>query len=253
MDTAPHPLMVMVERDAMHAKKRALEARRTALVLGERFDREHIDFAMTEVERYACDVRSRMSRFGGVKVTIALTADFIERASAGQDTDTDTLFEVVRHHLVVHRTQMPTAKDTALRLIAAVWDLGVTAKVLVNEQIIFSNRHMTKELNAALTTLRKIVEPHVRERHDILHEGGVAVPTALDLDAINDALAELGQGEAAEFLGQTLGKGFERTAALIHADVGNLMLAEKELFDALAPIYKRRVAMLRAVEPPHGQ
>ena len=244
---AQHHLLAKVQKTALPAILRLLKARKKAFDAGRSLERG-LDFANSEVERYAFHVSNRLLLFNGVQATLALVADMIRSAGPSRIPDTYGLFELQRHHMVVHRAQIPTAKDSALRLVAAVWDLGLPEKYLANEKLIYENkRHMTPALKAALGKLSRIVNPYLEERNEILHEGRSVTADEGDWAAIHQAGSDLVGEEQQTFMRDAFSREFQRLAANIDADVKAIEVAEHELCDALDPIYSRHLDMLTAV------
>lgn len=247
-DDHEHPFMFTVGNDALPATVRAIQAE-----MQKRGDPlpDPLGGTNTEAERFAYDVSGRLHRFSSVRGTIALTAAIIRTLRPSHLLATRGL-RLVQHHLIVHRTMMLTARDTAYRLIAAVWDLGVPERALTNEKIITENRRLTPDLKAALTKLNAVVAPHAKERHDIVHAGGLANADEVDWYAIFERADALDDAAKKKYFARELRKGKRAVASSIDRDVVALDEAEADLFTALEPIYFRHITTLRASEVRHS-
>lgn len=233
------PLLSRVRKDALPAIRRRLRAEESGGVGPE-----------PEVERYAHEVLDWAMRLWRVPNLLATTATLIHDLEVPESDESFGMYTVQSHHLVVHRALMPTARDTALRLVAAVWDLRVPEAALINDRIIYKNGRMTEPVKASLKRFDDLARPHLAERNDILHAGGV--PALVDYDWEEHWAKAEAEGKTDEEFFQALAEGAAsdrvKIAGSIREDIRLLIAATEQLFAALEPGYVRQRTMLAAAE-----
>lgn len=206
-----------------------------------------------EWNRYAYRVDEKLFAFREVRGVLTTAWEELKRLHPSNGTTIADLYRLGPYHLSVHRTHMVSAFDTALRLVAAVWNLGVPPQTLMDKRIIYGNALMQKggALEKVLKEIWSIVEPYSTVRNEILHGGGKPDARHMSTERMYDRARELAPIETGgvdpRAFRKFMAEGVEKETAVIAEEIRRLYEIELPLFDALWPDYQRQRKMLQAL------
>ena len=153
---------------------------------------------------------------------------------------------LLEHSRSLHRLFMASAIDVALRLVAAVWDLGVRERD-ISPAIILKNQRCTSEVKRALKALDQISDRHRFERNRIAHEGGSPNLEEAEMLPLFEFVLRSGNAEAIPE--NVYHDGFADVASTIarqiDEDVAELEKAAQQLLSALEPEYANELVVAK--------